>query len=115
MTPDNGYKKTLGDKIKIIRTLAGLTQDEMGQSLNLTGSAISLVESGKRGLNPKRMKMVERLYGVPQSALISDTPMDADDIQALQNLMALIKRKVAGGATETYKAMTTMLAVAAKE
>jgi transcriptional regulator with XRE-family HTH domain len=42
--------KTIGDRIKQYRELAGMTQDDLGKAIGVTGSNISQIESNTREL-----------------------------------------------------------------
>jgi transcriptional regulator with XRE-family HTH domain len=111
-TKKNNYRKSIGRKIRIIRVLAGLSQDEFGASLSWSGSAISHVEAGRRGMDARRMSLVEKIYNVPKVALVSGIEMDAEDITALQNLMTLIKQKVAGSPNQHLPSIFSLLQAA---
>ena len=109
---NNNYKRSVGKKIRIIRELAGLSQDEFGASLSWSGSAISHIEAGRRGMDARRMSLVEKIYNFPKVALVSEIEMDAEDIAAIQNIMILIKQKVAGAPNQHLPSIFSLLQAA---
>ena len=49
---------TTGERIKFFRLKRGLTQKQLAEKIGLTYSAISLIESDKRGLTLKRLRQI---------------------------------------------------------
>lgn len=45
---------SIGENIRRLREQAGMTQADLGKILGVTHSAISLIESGKRGISLKQ-------------------------------------------------------------
>lgn len=57
----------LGEKLKMAREYLGLSQDEVAAHLSIPRTAISLMESGKRGVDLIELKKLAALYQRPIS------------------------------------------------
>ena len=80
-------KKLIGKRIKHRRELAGLSQEQLAERLNLSTNHISSMECGKSLLTTKRLLMLcDVLGGTPDYYLIGAITPEADAI------MTLIKR-----------------------
>lgn len=82
---------TIGENIKKYRLQAGLTQDKLGESIGVTGKAVSAWEIGAK---MPRMTTIERLadfFGVSKSRLIEN----ADVISAVTKV-PIVGRVAAG-------------------
>ena len=64
---------TLGDRIKAVRKSAGLTQIDFGRRLQITGSSVSTMESGKSNPSRQTLAMICAEFGVSEDWLISGT------------------------------------------
>ena len=63
---------TIGENIKRLREDAGITQDQLAQRMNVTHSAVSLWESGKRSMNVKTADRLAFILGVTLNDLLKD-------------------------------------------
>jgi transcriptional regulator with XRE-family HTH domain len=61
-----------GKRIKQLREKAGMTQADLGKALGVTHSAISLIESGDRGLNVETADKIAQALGVSLVELITE-------------------------------------------
>lgn len=52
------------DRVKELRRALGLTQSEFADKIGITGTAVSLYESGKRGVSETLVKSICREFGV---------------------------------------------------
>ena len=68
----------IGEKIKQFRMQAGMSQQELAEKLGYkSGTAISLIESGERGVDAADIKKFADALGVTGSLLIGeDTNLD---------------------------------------
>lgn len=63
---------TTGEKIKIAREKAGLTQEELAKKIGLTKAAISRYESGQREPKISSIKKLSAAFGVKWEKLLDD-------------------------------------------
>lgn len=77
-------KKLIGKRIKHRRELAGLSQEQLAERLNLSTNHISSMECGKSLLTTKRLLMLcDVLGGTPDYYLIGEITPEADAITTL--------------------------------
>lgn len=62
----------VAQNIKRIRESKGMTQEQLAQALGMTHSAISLIESDKRGLNVKKADKIAAALGVTLNDLMRE-------------------------------------------
>lgn len=67
---DNSYLKKMGLKIKILRSLKGLSQDEVVSSLNIDKSYYSKIERGLTNPSILYLKHLSELFDVNISELV---------------------------------------------
>ena len=63
---------TIGDNIKRLREAAGMTQEQLAEIMNVTHSAVSLWESGKRSMNVKQADKLAQALGVTLNDLMRE-------------------------------------------
>lgn len=63
-------------RFKEARTLAGLTQQAVADTLNLRRPSVSEIEAGRRGLSSVELYQMAVLTGFPVSDLLSPTPLE---------------------------------------
>ncbi len=63
---------TIGQRIKEAREKAGLTQEELGKKIGVTGVAIMRYEKDKRQPRLAQLQAIASALGVPVQELISD-------------------------------------------
>lgn len=77
-------KKLIGKRIKHRRELAGLSQEQLAEQLNLSTNHISSMECGKSLLTTKRLLVLcDVLGGTPDYYLIGEITQEADAITTL--------------------------------
>lgn len=77
-------KKLIGKRIKHRRELAGLSQEQLAERLNLSTNHISSMECGKSLLTTKRLLMLcDLLGGTPDYYLIGQITPESDTITTL--------------------------------
>lgn len=77
-------KKLIGKRIKHRRELAGLSQEQLAERLNLSTNHISSMECGKSLLTTKRLLMLcDVLGGTPDYYLIGQITPESDTITTL--------------------------------
>ncbi|MBF0385946.1 MAG: helix-turn-helix domain-containing protein, partial [Candidatus Omnitrophica bacterium] len=76
---------SLGQRIKILRMVRGLTQNDLAQKIGVSGpSLISLWEQGKRKPSAHHLEELERVLGIAVSLNYTSEPLDEAAIEALK-------------------------------
>lgn len=57
-------KKTIGERIRLIRKLLGLTQKEMGEKIGRSWKTINRWEAGEREIPDTALKLISQVFGV---------------------------------------------------
>ena len=65
---------TLGQRIRHYRTAAGLTLDQLGATVGVAASQLSLMENGRREPRLSLLGSIAEAVGVPVAALLDPTP-----------------------------------------
>ncbi|KWW97698.1 hypothetical protein TH66_19485 [Carbonactinospora thermoautotrophica] len=68
--PPTVRQRLLGARLRRLREAAGMTLDQAGQVIECTGSKISRIETGHRGIKPFELRHLLRAYGVTDEARI---------------------------------------------
>ena len=63
----------LGEKLKTLRTEAGLTQEAVATKLDVKRSAYAAYETGRVGIDPDLLQKVSKLYGASIENLLDET------------------------------------------
>lgn len=61
---------TMGQKLKMFRELNNLSQEQLGQKLNVTDKTISAWETGEREINLNNAKIICELFNIPNSYFV---------------------------------------------
>lgn len=95
---------TVGENIKRIRKERGLTQDELGNLVNLSGVAIMRYEKGQREPRQDTLIKIAKALGVHLRDL-ADTSMweEFDRKLGAEKLVALSEESSSGGTIEKHK------------
>ncbi|MDQ1598305.1 MAG: family transcriptional regulator, fatty acid utilization regulator [Microbacteriaceae bacterium] len=65
---------TLGQRIRHFRNEVGLTLDQLGATVGIAGSQLSLIENGKREPRLSLLQAIAATVGVPMSDLLDEAP-----------------------------------------
>lgn len=88
-------KKLIGKRIKHRRELAGLSQEQLAEQLNLSTNHISSMECGKSLLTTKRLiALCNVLGGTPNYYLIGEITAEADAITTLIKRLTPDEQKI---------------------
>lgn len=68
----------LGERLRLAREHARMSQTDVAQTLNVTGAALSQYEAGKRKVDALTLEHLARLYGVPLGFFFGDEAASAD-------------------------------------
>jgi len=74
----------LGERLRLAREMARLTQTEAAQALGLTSAGLSQYESGKRRVDALTLERLSRLYGVPLRYFFGEEVPQAEWEEALR-------------------------------
>ncbi|WP_203632633.1 helix-turn-helix transcriptional regulator [Lacticaseibacillus suibinensis] len=59
----------MNNKLKMLRVQRGLTQDELGKKVGLSGKAVAAWEQGRNTPKPSTMQRIEDFFGVPKEEI----------------------------------------------
>lgn len=74
----------LGQRLRVARERAGMTQTEAAQFIDVTSAALNQYESGKRRVDALSLERLARLYGVPLRSLFGEELVQTDWEEALR-------------------------------
>jgi len=74
----NDDREKVGNRLRDARVMAGLSQEQAAQKMNLNRPAISEIESGKRKVSAEEIIQFSELYKVDKSWLL----LEEDQINA---------------------------------
>lgn len=112
--------RVLGDRLKIARSNAGLTQEVVANELKLARTTLLSIEAGQRKVRPKELVGLAALYGTSVGHILSDDSVHFDlltKFRKLENVQldesahaatALLNRLVSG-AVELERALGASL------
>lgn len=75
---------TMGQKLKMFREINNLSQEELGQKLNVSDKTISAWETGEREINLNNAKIICELFNIPNSYFVFNENFSAVD-STIQN------------------------------
>lgn len=84
-------RSSIGARLRTVREYLGLSQEQVAETLDVPRSAISLMESGKRGVDILELKNLAELYGYPVTHSTNASPEPTsvnDDVQHLARAAA---------------------------
>ncbi len=76
----------VGDRLRLRRTLLGLSQEKLGESVGLTFQQIQKYERGANRIAPSRLYQMSLILGVPVAYFFEDVP------RALATVEGQVKR-----------------------
>ena len=62
--------ETVGERVQRLRKARGLTQEELGEAIQVTKGQVSRIESGDTSLTLARLPLLAKALGVKQSELL---------------------------------------------
>lgn len=91
MLDDNSSKEilTIGEKIKRLRVVAGLTQKELAQKIDLTAPTITKYEKGTLEPSIDTLNKIATLFNVNISIFVNDTEFK-DSIKDIKNFAKVL-------------------------
>ncbi|MFK0207709.1 helix-turn-helix domain-containing protein [Agrobacterium sp. NPDC090283] len=70
----------VGARIRLRRTLLGMSQDRLGTSLGITFQQIQKYERGMNRVGASRLQLIANILDVPVSFFFEDAPSENDNI-----------------------------------
>jgi transcriptional regulator with XRE-family HTH domain len=74
MQPLPSDRAALADRLREAREYLGFSQDEVAKSLNVSRSAVSLIESGQRKVEALELQALAKLYKRTVASLAGEEP-----------------------------------------
>ena len=109
----NDTRLILGQKIKTLRLMGGLTQEQLALELGYQGSsAVSQIENGEIYMKQDVLYRAAKFFGIPAAALMIPDPLSEEDLKALIDLLALME---SGKDNPHYNSVLPLIEVAAKD
>ena len=71
-------RRKLGERLRLARTMASLTQEQVGASLDLSRTTVTAIERGDRQVSPQDLVAFAKLYGVSVNNLLRDSSVHVD-------------------------------------
>lgn len=62
---DKNFKKQFGARVRYLRKLAGLSQEQLAENVGLSTKTISYIENGKNTISFTRLPIMAKGLGVP--------------------------------------------------
>jgi transcriptional regulator with XRE-family HTH domain len=76
----NDDRGKVGNRLRDARVMAGLSQEQAAQSMNLNRPAISEIESGKRKVSAEEIIQFSDLYKVDKLWLLLEDNQDSNEL-----------------------------------
>ncbi len=67
----------VGDRIRVRRTLMGMSQEKLGEALGLTFQQVQKYENGANRVSASRLFQLSKILNVPVSYFFENVPVDA--------------------------------------
>jgi transcriptional regulator with XRE-family HTH domain len=87
-TPHPNERADIGARLKEAREYLGLSQQDVATALNLPRTAVSMMESGQRGVDSLELKALAKLYQRPIAFFTGEDEVLAADVGADVALLA---------------------------
>lgn len=99
---DEQLRKSLADKLRATREYLGVSQEEVAKALNISRSAISLIESGRRKVDAIELQSFARVYQCSVADLAGEIPVN-DLAQSLDVLKRTASELTEGDREEVLR------------
>ena len=101
-------KKQFGERIRFLRKLRGLTQEQLAEKVRLSAKTISYIERGKNTIGFPKLPFLADALQVPVYKLFVMLPEDADRTTILTTLLDSATDKEINAAVEVLKVMFSL-------
>jgi transcriptional regulator with XRE-family HTH domain len=75
------FMRALGKRVRLLRLMAELTQEELADAAGISRSFVSLIEHGARGVDVVRLLRIAAVLGLPLHELVNLGPSGADRVE----------------------------------
>ncbi len=90
-----------GDRLKLLRTQAGLTQKQLAERIGATKSMISYYELQERQPSSVSLKKLSEVFhvstdyllGLEKNETIDVSGLDEEDIRAVRQIVSILRKK----------------------
>ena len=90
----NAMKMSMGEKLKMFRELNQLTQDALGEKLNVSDKTISAWENGEREITLPNATSICAFFEIPESYFVFDEGENRLPLNLKEKIKEYIKTKV---------------------
>lgn len=104
---ERNFKKSFGARVKYLRRLAGLSQEQLAESIGLSTKTISYIENSKNTLSFNKLPLLAKALSVPVYKLFVFTDFE-DNKELLEYLLTSASDKELNAITDIVK---TVLAI----
>lgn len=80
-----------GDTLRKLRKAANLTQEELGKKIGITGSAIRMIELGKRKGSTEVINKLAKFFNIPLETLATENINEINELVVSNILDQLIE------------------------
>ncbi|HRJ69376.1 MAG TPA: helix-turn-helix domain-containing protein [Beijerinckiaceae bacterium] len=71
--------KHVGSRVRMRRILIGMSQEKLGEALNLTFQQVQKYEKGTNRIGASRLQQIAQVLGVPVTYLFEGAPQERSD------------------------------------
>jgi len=104
---DNNFKKKFGNRVRYLRKLAGLSQEQLAEKIGLSAKTISYIENGKNTISFNKLPLIATGLCVPVYKLfISDD--GSNNKEVLEFLLSSATEKEINVIAEIIKPLLTL-------
>jgi transcriptional regulator with XRE-family HTH domain len=72
----------VGSRVRLRRTMLGMSQEKLGESLGITFQQIQKYEKGTNRVGASRLQQIARVLSTPVSFFFEDAPGQAEGVQS---------------------------------
>jgi XRE family aerobic/anaerobic benzoate catabolism transcriptional regulator len=69
---DQAFVYEMGRRVRLHRLYRGLTQEQLGEQARLSRNFISILETGRHGIDVRALRRIARALDVPLPSLVSE-------------------------------------------
>lgn len=85
------FKRIVGERIRLLREMNGLTQTELAHRLGYKGpQQLNNIEHGTRGMSKERIYKCAEILGVHPAVLLSNKEMGIEELEAHVDLHKIV-------------------------
>lgn len=104
---EHDYKKVFGRKIRILREIHDVTQNDLAKHLGYSSTgAITQVEAGDKGVKFENIQRIAEFFSVDPIYLLDPSEMSKEDLKAAVQFRKMLKK---GNKAKYKKAIIALL------